>query len=433
MLRKWLFGRRRQKYMRSDRYTDGSSNQPARRKPGRHRILLLVILLLLAVNAGIVAYSYRSASDSLDVTFTEAAPTVEVGGRYDAMSYVSSSEGDVAPSEEYLDADTPGTGEITYTVSKELYGGLLSVSDDRTLSYTVIDSEPPLMIWSGDGTVLEQGTEFDINQVIGYGDNADPEPQVKVDGSVDMNTAGSYPLHVTVTDASGNATDWDLTVKVAASVPSDIYAPEPTDFADFVSKYKGTGKTFGIDVSTWQGDVDYKAAADAGAEFVMIRIGYSSEGEVTEDGKFSQNIARAREAGLKVGIYLYSYDNNEEDVRASAHWITDKLAGAKLDLPVVFDWEDFGHFQVYGMSLNELNGLYDVFADEISSAGYDCMLYGSKTYLEKIWQDTDVRPVWLAHYAVSTDYKDPYRMWQASSTGHIPGIDGYVDMDILFE
>ena len=165
----------------------------------------------------------------------------------------------------------------------------------------------------------------------------------------------------------------------------------------------------------------------------MIRIGYSSEGEVTEDGKFSQNIARAREAGLKVGIYLYSYDNNEEDVRASAHWITDKLAGAKLDLPVVFDWEDFGHFQVYGMSLNELNGLYDVFADEISSAGYDCMLYGSKTYLEKIWHYTDVRPVWLAHYAVSTDYKDPYRMWQASSTGRIPGIDGYVDMDILFE
>ena len=60
------------------------------------------------------------------------------------------------------------------------------------------------------------------------------------------------------------------------------------------------------------------------------------------------------------------------------------------------------------------------------------MLYGSKLRLEKVWDDTDTRPVWLAHYTDKTDYNGPYMMWQASSTGNIDGISGDVDMDILY-
>ena len=100
---------------------------------------------------------------------------------------------------------------------------------------------------------------------------------------------------------------------------------------------------------------------------------------------------------------------------------------------MVFDWEDFGQFQTYKMSFAGLNDLYDAFADQLSSAGYECMLYGNKNSLEKVWEDTDTRPVWLAHYTDKTDYKGPYVMWQASQTGNIDGIDGDVDMDILYE
>ena len=85
------------------------------------------------------------------------------------------------------------------------------------------------------------------------------------------------------------------------------------------------------------------------------------------------------------------------------------------------------------MSFITLNRLYDAFAEELGSAGYECMLYGSKNYLEKIWADTDTRPVWLAHYTDQTNYKGPYRIWQASCTGRINGIDGDVDMDILYD
>ena len=120
-------------------------------------------------------------------------------------------------------------------------------------------------------------------------------------------------------------------------------------------------------------------------------------------------------------------------MRAAADWIVEQLDGEKLDLPVAFDWEDFGRFQTYKMNFATLNRMYDAFADQLSKSGYDCMLYSSKIFLEDVWKDTDKRPVWLAHYTDKTDYDGPYLIWQASSTGRISGIKGAVDMDIMYE
>ena len=415
---------------RQEKYT-----QQGYRRKGGHRtakVLLLLILILLILTASLVGWSYKSTKESLAVSFTDKAPEVEVGGDYASMDYVRSSVGEVTASEEYLDADTTGDREITYTVTEPMYGGLLNPSAEFTLPYTVVDTEPPLKIWSGNGTVLQRGTEFDINKVIGYGDNADPEPKLTVDGEVDMGTNGKYPLHVTVTDASGNSTSWDLTVEVADSVPVYTDNSERTKFSDFAFAYAGDGRTFGIDVSTWQGDIDFDAVKAAGCDFAIIRIGYSKDGEITLDDKFDQNYERAKAAGIRTGIYLFSYDNTEKDVRAAADQIAEKLGEEVPELPVVFDWEDFGRFQTYKMSFADLNKLYDAFADELAGKGYDCMLYGNKNSLENIWKDTDTRPVWLAHYTDKTDYDGPYRMWQASCTGRIDGIDGDVDMDIMY-
>ena len=411
----------------------GREEQKPAKKKKTLRILLLLIGVLIVAIAASSALLYKSAEDSLNVSFTSDNPRVEVGGDYAAMDYVKASEGDVTPSANTLDAETTGEKKIVYTASKSVLGGLFRPEKEFTLNYTVVDTVKPLQLWSGDGTVLERGTEFDINNVIGYGDNADPKPQLKVDGEVDMSKNGKYPLHVTVTDASGNSIDWKLTVTVADKVP--VYQDDSprTDFADFVSSYKGDGRSFGIDVSVWQGDIDFEKVKKAGCEFVIIRAGYSVDGAVEEDSKFRQNYDAAKAAGLKVGVYLYSYDNTEEKVRASADWIAEQLGGDKLDLPVVFDWEDFGKFQTYEMSFTDLNSFYDAFADQLSKSGYDAMLYSSKNYLEKVWEETDTRPVWLAHYTDKTDYKGPYKMWQASQTGRIGGIDADVDMDILYQ
>ncbi len=418
--------------MRSDRYKEEAETKVKKKKKrGPLKALLLLILILIAAIAGTTAYVYKTAYDSLSVTFTEESPVVEFGESAPSMQYVKEAEGEISAGADYLTTDQTGSGEVVYTVTKPLFGGLMNPSKEFKMTYTVTDSIPPVKIWSWDGAVLERGTEFDINDVIAYGDNADPSPLVSVDGEVNMKKNGKYPLHVKVTDASGNKTEWDLTVEVADEVPVYEDNSPRTAFADFVSANKGDKLSFGIDVSAWQDDIDFKAVKKAGCEFVIIRIGYTSDGEINTDKRFHNNFKNAREAGLKTGVYLYSTDNTEKSVRASADWIIETLDGANLDFPVAFDWEDFGNFQDYGMNFFELNKLYDAFADELSQAGYGCMLYGSKNYLENMWEDTDVRPVWLAHYTEKTDYKGPYLMWQASCTGKISGISGDVDMDIL--
>ena len=417
--------------MRSDRYKDEPVVKK-KKKRGPLKVLLILILILAAAIAGSTAYFYKTAYDSLSVTFTEDTPVLEFGDNRASMSFVKESNGDIFPESEYLDAESVGSREITYTVTKPLFGGILSPSKEFTMKYTVTDSTPPLKLWSWDDAVLKRGDEFDINDLISYGDNADPTPLLTVDGNVNMDKSGKYPLHVKVTDASGNVTEWDLNVEVVDEIPTSDYTADRTDFADFVSEHKGEDRAFGIDVSAWQDEIDFRAAKKAGCEFVIIRIGYTSDEEVKIDKTFSRNLQGAKAAGLKVGVYLYSTDTTEDQVRKSADWIIDTLDGANLDFPVAFDWEDFDDFQDYGISLHELNKLYDAFADELSQAGYGCMLYSSKNYLEKVWDKTDVRPVWLAHYTEKTDYEGPYMLWQASCTGKISGIDGDVDMDILY-
>jgi GH25 family lysozyme M1 (1,4-beta-N-acetylmuramidase) len=219
---------------------------------------------------------------------------------------------------------------------------------------------------------------------------------------------------------------------VADELPVYEDDAERTAFADFVKANKKKGRSFGIDISAWQDEVDFKALKKAGCEFVIIRIGYTSEDDISVDKTFHRNLEGARAAGLKTGVYYYSTDSNEEQARYAADWIVSTLDGFTPDLPIAFDWEDFTNFQSYGISLYQLNRLYDAFADELSGSGYSCMLYGSKNYLENVWTGTDVRPVWLAHYTEKTDYEGPFMLWQASCTGRIPGINGDVDMDILY-
>ena len=419
--------------MRSDRYYKEEPAVVKKKKRGPLRGLLILILILAAAIAGTTAYFYKSAYDSLSVTFTEDSPVLEFGESYSAMSFVKDSDGDIYPEYDYLITDEPGSREIVYTAEKSLLGGLLVPAKEFTLKYNVTDSIPPLKIWSWDNAVLERGSEFDINGLISYGDNADPTPLLTVDGNVNMEKNGEYPLHIAVTDSSGNTTEWDMKVTVTDEIPVYDDSSELTDFADFVSEYKGKDQSFGIDVSAWQDDIDFKAVKKAGCEFVIIRIGYTYEGSINVDKTFYDNIRHAEDAGLKIGVYFYSTDNTEEEVRSSADWIIENLGGRNLDFPVAFDWEDFDSFQTHGISLFELNKLYDAFADELSQAGYGCMLYGSRNRLDTIWKNTDMHPVWLAHYTEKTDYEGPYMLWQASCTGKLPGIDGAVDMDILYQ
>ena len=318
-----------------------------------------------------------------------------------------------------------------YTVkatAEDQYGNVSEASYDAVVK----DEEPPVVFRTGNNTKILKGSDFVLSDILSYGDNADPAPRLSVTGEVDTSKTGSYPLHAVLTDFFGNVKEWDLTVEVVDEIPETEPNHHSYPFNELRQNFEGEGRKFGIDVSFWQGDIDFEAVKKAGCEFVILRIGYSHNGELKTDEKFHEYLEGAQKAGLPIGIYLFVYDNTEEELLSSLDQMFAELGDTRLDLSIAFDWENFSNYQDYEISFQQLNHLYDVFEAEVHQRGYESMLYGSKTYLETVWTHTDTRPVWLAQYYNRVTYESPYMIWQCSGSGRIDGIQGDVDLDILY-
>ena len=147
---------------------------------------------------------------------------------------------------------------------------------------------------------------------------------------------------------------------------------------------------------------------------------------------FARDYADAKAAGRLIGVYYYSTDSNIEELHEHTDELLAVLEDKELDLPVAFDWEDFDHFQKYGMSIHDLNHLFDVFYDELSKYGYYAMLYSSRNFLYNFWENKNNRTVWLAHFIDETDYTGEYAIWQTTADCIVPGIDRIVDVDIQY-
>ncbi|MBQ9897925.1 MAG: glycoside hydrolase family 25, partial [Ruminococcus sp.] len=360
-----------------------------------------------------------------EITVT-GATTLEVYTDIKVSDMVSAENADILNGDEAVDTSEPGDKELTVKCSS---GG---AEFETKIGYTVVDTQAPVILNAGWSPEHLVGKAFDLNDYVGFADNYDRNVSLTYTGSVDPNAAGSYPITATVTDSSGNSQTWDLTINVVSSLTPYSNDGPRYDFSQFLSDYAGEGRRFGIDVSQWQGDIDFNAVRDAGCSFVMVRLGYYYS-TPTVDPYFRTNIENARAAGLDVGVYYYSADYSVEGVKEHAKWVAEQLDGFQLDLPVAFDWEEFGNFQSYGMNIHDLNEMFDVFYDEMQGYGYSSMLYSSKNFLENFWTNRNDRPVWLAHYTDQTSYTGSYRMWQLSSVGNISGIYGDVDLDILYE
>lgn len=351
--------------------------------------------------------------------------TIEVHEKMTVSGLLAGTNVQLLNDDEVVDTSTTGecSTSISYTYEGELY--------EHEISYTVKDTTAPLLLNGGYDAEVELGDAFDLNEHVGYADNYDRSPQLTYWGTVDTSVCGTYPLLATVTDSSGNATSWELSIRVVEqkSEPADNQ-PRLT-FDALREQYAGEHVSFGIDVSKWQKNIDFEEVRNAGCEFVIMRMGYFYD-EIIMDEYYLSNMERARAAGLDVGVYIYTTANTEEEVRENARWIIQQLDGQELDFPVVFDWESFSNFQQYGMSIHDLNVLFNVFAEELEQHGYSAMLYSSRNYLNDFWYETE-HPVWLAHYTDRTNYAGDYVMWQMSSRGRIHGITGDVDLNILYK
>ena len=234
-------------------------------------------------------------------------------------------------------------------------------------------------------------------------------------------------------DDAGRTATQKMNVKVVAELPgSSGGGGSKEEFSDFIAKYKTEETSVGIDISRWQETVDFEKVKAAGCEFVYMRIGGLDDGELYTDRYYMNNIAGAKAAGLKVGIYWHAEESNAQEVKASVDYLMGVLNGVELDFPIAYDWEDFANFEDHEMNIYDLNNNLDVFVSEIKARGYKACLYNSKYYLQTVWTSAANHPLWLAHYVSSSDYQGNYFMWQHGCTGRIDGINGDVDLDVLY-
>lgn len=302
-----------------------------------------------------------------------------------------------------------------------------------------VDTTAPFFLTLPESVRVENGSEFDINRHIGYIDDCDSNVELTIDGEVDTSEDGSYSLSLTITDDAGNSKSGSMTVNVYT--PSNSGgggggggSSEHTTLAysDFIDRYPAEDIAHGIDVSRYQGDIDFNAVKAAGCDFVMLRAMIYNNGELGEDRKFEEYYEDAKAAGLLIGVYYYSTDSTIEMLHEHCDELLAVLDGKELDLPVAFDWESWAHFQKYQMSIVDINNLFYEFAGIMEANGYSTILYSSKYYLEIIWEPAGY-DVWLAHYVKETSYEGDYTMWQTGSIGRIDGCDEDVDTDILFK
>ena len=293
---------------------------------------------------------------------------------------------------------------------------------------SINDTTPPIIFASNKYSVEKNDKKFNLIDKVVCGDNYDREMKCEIEGTYDINKLGEYPVKIKATDTHGNTTYKDTIVvvkdKIVSSNPTYYY------LKDFIDKYKTKDTTIGIDVSSWQGSIDWNKVKSSGVDAAMIRIGYGSRNKSTYDKRFKENLKNVKNAGIKVGLYYYSYAKDINEAINQAKWIINELNGEKLDLPIAFDWEDWSDFMNYKINFNDLNDIANSFMKEIEKNGYKAMNYGSARYMEQVW-DTPNYPTWLAYYTDNNDFEEEYIMWQVSSTGKVDGINGYVDLDII--
>jgi len=306
----------------------------------------------------------------------------------------------------------------------------------RSITVKIKDITPPT-IWLTDSYTVNVGNTKKLEDSITCFDDYDDNPKCVVNGEYDFNKIGNYNLVYEATDFSGNVIKKDFILRVVnpSKKQNSNNQSSSIPFKKLYNEYKNDNTIIGIDVSKWQGDIDYEKIKQEGVEFVFIKLGGQDgiNGDYYLDPKFERNIEGFKKVGIPVGLYFYSYDNNIESANKSALWVIDKIKNYKIDLPIAFDFESWSILNKFHMSRNTLTKTFESFANTLKKHGYDSMLYSSKYYLENMWMKTSY-PIWLAHYVQKTDYKENFKCWQRTSLAKISGITtNTVDFDICYK
>lgn len=250
----------------------------------------------------------------------------------------------------------------------------------------------------------------------------------------------------------------------SSSVPSDVsfetpaaddkQDPENTDITGETGAQTNAedlkpkeGLAFGIDVSKWQGKIDWSAVKKSGIDFAVIRIGFRGEnGTIYKDATADYNLQQAEKAGVLCGVYFFSTALSEKEAEEEADFTAAAIAGYPISYPVVYDCEGFLNTdsRMYGVTNAQRTNNALAFLNRIKSKGYEGMLYSAvKELAGSAYWDTarleSAFSVWVARYPAEPypktahpDYSGKYDMWQYTDNGTVSGIEGNVDMSVAY-
>ncbi len=398
----------------------------------KRKIIIITILLLFIAISILAIFLYKDYrikhEEKIVVLYTDE---IEVFSKVKLKDLIKSINGNLVKNKK-INTTHIGKQKIKFEYITDN-----KIKVPYEFSINIVDKISPVI--SKPNRISTQLGNNNFGKNLFCGDNYDNKPKCYFEGEYDINTPGEYEIKFIGEDSSKNRTEHNLLLNVYEPVEKnenkeDIEKEETyTYFQDIVNKYKSENTKIGIDISQFQGDIDFEKIKEAGVEFAYIRVGRGGGvgNEPVLDKKFENNIKGLNKAGIPVGVYFFSYAINEKEAKKDAKWVLEQIKKYKIDLEIVYDFEDWKDFSEYEMSFYKLTETAKSFNNYMKKNGYEGMLYSSKYYLENIWFKQEY-PVWLAHYTEQTNYEGNYKVWQICEDGKIDGINSKVDIDIMY-
>lgn len=227
-------------------------------------------------------------------------------------------------------------------------------------------------------------------------------------------------------------------IKISANIKRHNWDFSNLDTSGTFKNYidtDGSVKKVGIDVSEHQGGINWERVASV-VDFAFIRVGYRgyTSGNIAMDGYYSSNMQGAVANGVPIGVYFYSQAVTYEEGVEEANYVLSQIGGYDLAYPIVLDREDpmQEDARTNNLSVEEHTQAALGFLETIAASGHQAMVYTNRLYyalymdLERIYQ----YPVWYAQYADEPDWPYEFSIWQYTESGEVPGIAGFVDLNL---
>ena len=405
-------------------------------------IILLVSLLVLYTNEGMGNQNKKPSATASPQPQAETS-----GGESEEMrtGQIGNDLSAFLKDETFFDREVNPILEAAKDNASRL--SMIVISVEKDLRIQIVDALGNLV--AGESFYVKLGEEeykdLDQDGVIYIGDLAAGEYYVEL-MPVEGYKVPENPTRIRVKDRVEYVAIDDISLLIKTEEEIDAEA-EDTSVADALADADKTeiqklqastaNSRVGIDVSKWNGDIDWDKVKNAGVEFVIIRAGYrgSVTGSLVEDPYFQTNIKGALASGIPVGVYFFTQAVNEVEAVEEASAVLQLIREYNVNYPIFIDTEGAGgNGRADGLDVDTRTLVCEAFCRTITNAGYDAGVYGSRNwYNNNLYADKlEDYCIWLAEYRSVPIYQGYYQMWQYTSKGSIDGITGNVDMNVSY-